>query len=85
MLNKIIVSLVCAALLSLSGFVFNANSRIAVLEMHSTQQDSLAKENQQNFSKLNESIVRLNMMLSILNDRLSRDGKKIVIPTSDLE
>lgn len=81
MLNKIIVSLLCTALVALSGFVFNANSRIALLEMHSAQQDGLARENQENFRKLDESISRLNTVLSILNDRLAMDGKRIVIPS----
>lgn len=85
MLNKIVISLLCTALVALSGFVFNANSRIAVLELHALQQDGLARENQENFRKLDESIGRLNTILSILNDRLSRDGKRIVIPTSGVE
>lgn len=80
-INRIFISLFCAALISLSSFIFDANSRIALLEAHSMQQDGLAKENQDNFRKLDESIGRLNTVLSILNDRLSRSGQKIVIPS----
>lgn len=79
--NRIFVSLFCAAAVAMSSFIFNANSRLALLEAHSTQQDGLAKENQENFRKLDESIGRLNTVLSILNDRLSRSGQKIVIPS----
>lgn len=82
-INKIFVSLFCSAVIALSGYLFNVNSRIALLELHSTQQDSLARDNRENFRKLDESISRLNTVLSVLNDRLARSGREIVIPTQD--
>ena len=85
MLNKIFISLFCTAIVALSGFTFNANSRIAILEMRAAQQDGLARENQSNFRKLDDSISRLNTVLSILNDRLARDGQRITIPTGKME
>lgn len=82
-INKIMISLICSAIIGLSSYLFNMNSRVAMLEMHSAQQDLIARDNRENFRKLDESISRLNTVLSILNDRLARSGQQITVPTQD--
>jgi hypothetical protein len=80
--NSLITGLLSAAIVALASFVFDANTRIAVLESHAVTQDATANENRENFRKLNESIARLNTILTVLNDRLARDGKSISMPDS---
>lgn len=73
--NKAIFGLLATALVALSSFVFDANTRIAVLESQAETQMAVANENKENFRRLNEGIARLNIVLTVLNDRLSRDDK----------
>lgn len=80
--NSLIIGLLSAAIIALASFVFDANTRIAVLESHAVSQDATANENRENFRKLNESIARLNTILTVLNDRLARDGKSVSMPNS---
>lgn len=76
-MNTVVTGLLTAAILALASFVFEVNTRIAVLESHAVSQDATANENRENFLKLNESIARLNTILTVLNDRLARDGKSV--------
>lgn len=81
-INKVITGLLSAAIMALSSFVFDANTRIAILESQAASQKVVADENRENFRKLNESIARLNTVLTVLNDRLARDGKQVAMPSS---
>ena len=81
-LNKVVTGIMTASILALASFVFDANTRIAVLESHAASQNAVANENRENFRKLNESIARLNTVLTVLNDRLARDGKSVAMPSS---
>ncbi|BCM78093.1 TPA: hypothetical protein ACGR4R_003089 [Aeromonas veronii] len=80
--NKVVTGLLTTSIVALASFVFDANTRIAVLESHAASQNAVANENRENFRKLNESIARLNTVLTVLNDRLARDGKSVAMPSS---
>lgn len=81
-LNKVVTGILTASILALASFVFDANTRIAVLETQAVSRKVTDDENRENFRKLNESIARLNTVLTVLNDRLARDGKSIAMPSS---
>lgn len=72
-LLKWLAGLAGAAIIALAGFTFDANTRISVLEAQAQNQMTIANENKENFRRLNEGIARLNIVLTVLNDRLSRE------------
>lgn len=71
----IVQALVVAAVVALGSYLFESNSRIAVLETTSKMQTSGINSNSVYIRQLDITISKLNTTLTLLNDRLRRDEK----------
>ncbi|MGI1988674.1 hypothetical protein [Shewanella glacialipiscicola] len=65
-----------ASILALSSFLFQANSRIAVLETKTEIQGLGIQTNTTYINKLNQAIADLNVTLMVLNERLKNEDSR---------
>jgi hypothetical protein len=75
--TKVVTGLLATSVVALTGFVFDANTRLTVLESQAQTQLTISNENKENFRRLSEGIAQLNIVLTVLNDRLTREDKRL--------
>lgn len=73
--HKVVMGLLATSVVALTGFVFQANARVTVLESRAETQLVAMNENKENFRRLNDGIAKLNTVLTVLNDRLTREDR----------
>lgn len=71
-----IQAVMVASILALSSFLFQANSRIAVLETKTEIQGLGIQTNTTYINKLNQAIADLNVTLMVLNERLKNEDSR---------